>query len=135
MSNLFNSGEFILHSGAKSNFKLDCDALTDEDIESIATLIHKNFRFRRVVGIPRGGLRLEKALKKYEEKTLHLPVLIVDDVLTTGLGMEEKKYEIQREHYEDEEKRPCQGVVLFSRGPCPVWVSSIFSLNPCFYSA
>lgn len=58
--NLFQHGDFTLHSGARSNFKIDCDALTDEDIDSIARIIVKWLPapVRGVLGIPIRGVRL-----------------------------------------------------------------------------
>ena len=41
-SNLFQTANFILNSGVPSTFKIECDALTDEDIETFALLISKN---------------------------------------------------------------------------------------------
>jgi len=34
--NLFQFGDFSLHSGSKSKWKIECDALTDEDVEALA---------------------------------------------------------------------------------------------------
>lgn len=36
--NLFKNGNFTLHSGAQSNYKIDCDALTDKDLETLALI-------------------------------------------------------------------------------------------------
>lgn len=105
---------FVMHNGKPSDFKIECDALTDEEIETFAMLIAKRFQFRDVVPVPRGGYRIRGALKKYCSAG---PLLIVDDVLTTGLSMEMERIE------------PSDiGVVLFARGPCPDWVHPVFSL-------
>ena len=45
--------------------------------------------FQEVVGIPRGGIPLEKALDKYKTFNMSAPLLIVDDVLTTGNSFSE----------------------------------------------
>ena len=37
--NLFNFGNFVLHSGQLSKFKIDCDALVGFDWDAIAELI------------------------------------------------------------------------------------------------
>lgn len=85
--NLFNYGDFTLHSGGGSTFKIDCDALTDNDLQALARIaVNILPPFGEVYGIPRGGERLAEALKPYAtagDKTL----LIVDDVLTTGASI------------------------------------------------
>jgi orotate phosphoribosyltransferase len=111
---LFQRGAFKLHSGAFTDWKIDCDALTDEDIETLAEQIGRRFRFGSVEGVPTGGLRLAVALERYLLPD-SLPLLIVDDVLTTGASMEEQRA-----------GRDAIGVVIFSRGACPGWVTPIF---------
>ena len=54
--NLFQTGDFKLASGAKSNFKIECDALTESDWETLAMLIARNVGyFREVIGVWRRG--------------------------------------------------------------------------------
>lgn len=86
---LFQLGEFTLHGGDKSFFKIDCDALSDADWECLAYMIAvKSAPFRDVVGIPRGGTKLAHAMAKYATPDNDgLPVLVVDDVWTTGGSM------------------------------------------------
>ncbi len=55
MRNLFIRQNFILHSGKPSDFKIECDALTDDDWECLAYLIAKRVSFSSVVGVPNGG--------------------------------------------------------------------------------
>lgn len=81
-------------SGKRSKWKIDCDALSDEDIETLAYLIKQmTGYFTSVEGIPTGGIRLAEVLKKHvsEEFDLKSCHLIVDDVLTSGRSMEEAK--------------------------------------------
>ncbi len=111
---IFKSGKFILHSGGKSEFKIDCDALTDEDIDSIARIISERRIFSSVYGVPSGGVRLAAALEKYCKPWG--PRLIIDDVLSTGNSMNEV--------YKDGDA----GVVIFARGKCPKWVKPIFQM-------
>lgn len=121
---LFQSGDFTLHSGQKSNFKIDCDALTDEDIEHLALQFAWRLRFEEIVGIPRGGLRLAAALEKYAG--IMGPLLIVDDVLTTGASMEAKRQEILAK----DPDMPIIGAVIFSRMvPPPSWITPLFVMN------
>lgn len=123
--NLFQSGRFTLNSGRESTFKIDCDALTDEDISTLADMILQLVRpYSRVEGIPRGGLRLATFLAPYVCR--HEPrILLVDDVLTTGGSMERRRKQLQAENPE----HSIQGAVLFARGPCPGWIRPVLSLN------
>jgi orotate phosphoribosyltransferase len=124
---LFQRGDFTLHSGDKSSFKIDCDYLGYDDIEALAELIASKFYFTYVYGVPRGGLRLAEALQKYceEEYTSHL--LIVDDVLTTGASMEDFKNKILATC----EPNCVQGIVIFDRSTYavrPAWITPIFRM-------
>jgi hypothetical protein len=114
--------QFTLHSGAPADFKIECDALTDEEIRTFAWIIARRFKFCGVTGVPRGGLRIAAALEKY---CVSIGVwsdwLIVDDVLTTGASMEKAR---PLPH----PLRKTIGVVLFARGPCPEWVHPVFQL-------
>ena len=121
--NLFQKVDIILNSGKPSDFKIECDALTDEDIECFAHLISKKYTFRKVVGVPRGGVRIENALQKYTTNNPEHPLLMVDDVLTTGGSM--IRY---REQYEEMEYDNIVGVVIFARGECPDWIDSVFKM-------
>ena len=122
---LFNSGEFTLHSGAKTSFFIDCDALTDQDLDAIAAVIAYNVGpFREVHGIPRGGLRLAEAVKKHAEPNEKLHIrrpLIVDDVCTTGASFEKARTELNWP--------TARGVCIFARGEMPYWVSAVFEMS------
>jgi orotate phosphoribosyltransferase len=120
--NLFLTGNFKLSSGQLSDFKIDCDKLTDEDIKTLAVLVSKRIRFRNAVGVPTGGNRLASALAPYAIDDSSLPTLIVEDVVTTGQSMERVKRTIEG---------PVIGVTIFARDICPYWVQPIFQL--CFY--
>lgn len=117
---LFNFGAFTLHSGHTSHFKIDCDALTDQDLQSLADLISTKIQFKQAIGVPSGGLRFATALNKYADPNQTL-TLIVDDVLTTGKSMQE-----YAEKYQDQ---PIKGLVIFARNTCPEWITPIFSMN------
>lgn len=116
--NIFQTGEFSLHSGGVSNFKIECDELSDADLETIAMLISEKFDFNFVIGIPTGGEalaeKLEKYVNEYASKTL-----IVDDVLSTGSSMEDYHYLAGQENI---------GVVIFARGSCSDWITPIFQM-------
>lgn len=120
MSNLFEKKTFKMHSGDIGQWKIECDALTDEDLDTLAYMIASKLLFKRVIGVPTGGLRIAKALEKY--KSDEGWCLIVDDVLTTGNSMEQAKNHCM------EDKDNIMGIVLFSRGQCPTWVMPVFQL-------
>lgn len=86
---LFQLGKFVSHSGNELEWKIECDALTDDDWECLAKMIADRIMFHEVVGIPSGGNKLAAALKKYCEsgKTHQTYRLVVDDVWTTGTSM------------------------------------------------
>ena len=86
--NLFQLGKFTSHAGNELNWKIECDALTDEDWDCLARIINERTRFGSVYGIPRGGTKLALALEKYITPG-HPLRLVVDDVYTTGKSMRE----------------------------------------------
>lgn len=112
---MFRASEFISHSGKPLQFKIECDDLTNEDYDVLAQIINRHFVFGSVFGIPNGGVKLQQALLPYCTKG---PRLVVDDVLTTGNSM--KQHRLSHTDI---------GVVIFARGPCPLWVHPIFTLN------
>jgi len=115
---LFNFGNFTLHSGERSTFKIDCDALTDADWNGLAWMIHVRFpSFSEVEGVPSGGIPLADKLAQFRSANSQR-LLIVDDVLTTGASMEEQRA-----------GRDAIGVVVFARGECPSWVTPIFQMK------
>jgi len=114
---LFELGNFTLHSGDKSHFLINCDALTDEDWRTLAFSIKKRVKFGAVIGIPEGGMKLAHALSGYVTEG---PTLIVDDVLTTGASMEHARKKVDGE---------VLGIVAFARSKCPWWVLPISDLS------
>ena len=115
---MINYGKFTAHSGNELTFKLECDDLTDADIDGLAQLISDKIPFGEVIGVPTGGIRLATALFKY--RTDSEITLVVDDVLTTGKSMNEYWCENS------------VGIVLFARGDCPEWITPVFTLNKLF---
>lgn len=109
---LFVTGDFTAHSGDILKYKIEADALTDEDIATVAAEIARDVDFTEVYGIPRGGTKLAEALKPYRKSGYGL--LIVDDVWTTGGSMEEERGRRGGGNV--------KGAVIFARGPCPDWV-------------
>lgn len=118
---LFKQGSFKLHSGKMSDWKIECDSLTDDDWKTIAHLIARHFNFREVHGVPNGGLKLAKLLEKHINKDAK-NVLIVDDVYTTGTSMWEMQIKLQ----ETVDTNHIRGVVVFARGEVERWISPLF---------
>ena len=100
--NLFQLGNFVSHAGNELEWKIECDALTDDDWECLAKMISEKTEFGSVYGIPRGGTKLADALQKYC-KPNHPIRLVVDDVWTTGKSMR------------DVMKKGDMGFVIFAR--------------------
>ncbi len=116
---VFVLDDFTMHSGATGHWKIECDALTDGDIECLAEMLAVQLPdFAAVIGVAEGGNRIAAAMDKYRADVG--PYLIVDDVLTTGASMEDTRRFCSM---------PTIGAVLFARGPCPSWVTPLFSLN------
>ena len=123
--NLFQKINLKLSSGKESDFKIECDALTDEDWECLAYLISKKVEFYSLLGVPTGGYKLHRSLMKYAtSKTGNC--LIVDDVLTTGSSMEKEKERVLKHFSSTTEK--VVGFVVFARGKCPDWVTPLFQM-------
>lgn len=84
--NLFQLGPFTLPSGETTHFKIECDALTEDDWKALARLAVELLPpFGRVEGVPRGGIPFADALQQYttpNDETL----LIADDVWVTGIS-------------------------------------------------
>jgi orotate phosphoribosyltransferase len=118
---LFRLGRFDLHSGQPSDFFIDCDHLTENEIDALAFRASQLVKFSRVVFVPstRGGIdngaRIAKAMEPYISTG---PTLIVDDVLTTGRSMNEAK-----KLYPE-----AIGLVYFARNKPPAWVRAIFAM-------
>ena len=116
---LFQYGDFVLNSGAKTKWKIDCDDLTLRDIKTLAFMGAQLLpRFGGVAGVPKGGLLFAEAMRAY---TSEGPWLGVDDVLTTGASMERVRAKLSTVD-------PVLGIVIFARGPFPDWVQAIFTM-------
>lgn len=111
-----------LHSGRESIFKIDCDHLTDDEVEAGCALLAKFLpSFGAVSGVPTGGLRMEQAMKKH--LTDSSVRLIVDDVWTTGRSVNNFiAANFPHEH--------CITGVFFARGIMPNDAWALFHLTP-----
>jgi hypoxanthine phosphoribosyltransferase len=145
---LFQKIDFKSSAGLDLKWKIECDAISDDEWECIATMIMERSRpFRCVIGIPRGGIKLAKLLDRYSTKHHFDPVCIVDDVLTTGGSMEECRSSIEKGEIPDcsplelekdtidasshsgLKSRPI-GWVVFARNRCPLWINPLFQIFP-----
>ena len=126
MTNLFQYKKFTLHSGGTSYFKIEFDALSDEDYKTFAKILSKKVKFKEVYGIPRGGIPFENAFLEYKTNDNN-NLLIVDDVFTTGGSMEEAKKQFLDKGFDE-----ILGVVVFARNKCPNWINPIFELQKFF---
>lgn len=129
---LFQWGHFNLHSGDKTWWRIDCDALSDSEIELFAKMISEKVgRFNSVVSPsshPGSSVhKLKDALKPYCDPRVSDPgiiYLIVDDVMTTGVSMTEVFGQISPH------AAVVKGAVMFQRGSVDIdWIKSIFKLN------
>lgn len=108
---LFKWGRFKSAAGLLLDYKIECDALTDDDWTCIAQVARKALpRFGMVYSVPTGGDHLCLRLTPYKDKRAKTP-LIVDDVWTTGASM----FKTASQHRLDD----WIGFVAFARGPLP----------------
>ena len=129
--NLFDYGSFISHSGKELNWKIECEALNDDDWNCLAHMIleFNSIPFQYAIGIPRGGVKLGDILDKYGTRNENDPVLIVDDVMTTGNSFEEFK---QRHIALRAKEHRYMGWCVFSRSPLvnddDTWIRALFTM-------
>ena len=100
---LFTEGDFISHAGLPLSWKLECDAISPDEWKCIAKMImdYQTQSFRIAIGIPRGGVVLGHWLNEYASGDAKDPVLVADDVYTTGTSFKEycEKYYPNEEVY------------------------------------
>lgn len=131
---LFQLGTFRLASGQETNWKIECDALTKADWEALAAIIGSRVEFGDVRGVPRGGLKLERALRRFIRPG-NPDRLIVDDVYTTGRSMTDFRDRLILDGNEPECTGRHIGVVVFARAPIIVphnhnaWISALFQMG------
>lgn len=124
---LIRLGKWTLHSGDESTFNLEADQFIEDNLEGLVQLIRTLVGpFSSVEGIPRGGLRLAKALRSFAGLTG--PHLLTDDVLTTGRSMDHHL------HVASATYNRVVGAVVFARGQRPYWVKAIFDMPQVFWT-
>ena len=113
---MFTLSDFKSHAGLNLYWKIECDSLTDEDWKCLAYMANEKLpNFGSVEGFPRGGLKFAQCMKKYITTG---PLLIVDDVFTTGNSM--------LDHRND---RKAIGLVAFSRNDPFNWIYSVCKIS------
>tara|TARA_B110000902_G_scaffold265117_1_gene348480 strand:+ start:1187 stop:1588 length:402 start_codon:yes stop_codon:yes gene_type:complete len=124
-ANLFEVGDFTSHAGLPLAWKIECDAIRPEWWHGLARMVmdYQTGPFCRAEGIPRGGVAFGEAMNQYGTGNPKDPVLIVDDVYTTGTSFRE----YCDKHYPDE-------VVIkwcvFARKPTTDGVNTLFTMPP-----
>jgi len=88
---LFQRYDYKSHANLDLTWKLECDAISDGEWSVLARIISEleSRPFSDVVGVPRGGVKLENEMLNYVSGNKNDPVLIVDDVWTTGTSFKE----------------------------------------------
>ena len=114
---------FELHSGGTSHFKFEADALSEQAIVGAALwLLPTLGAFGSVEFVPSKSNLVPQWMAETflpYVKAGAKPVLICDDVLTTGASMEEKRAQ-----------RLGVGAVIFARDPAPHWIHALMHLDP-----
>ena len=124
MIDLFQKVDFKSHAGLDLKWKIEMDALSHGEWECIAQMIMElSLPFKEAIGIPRGGNILGKLLNQHGTGKREHPICIVDDVLTTGLSMNEFRRKRQW-------RNPSKyiGWVVFARSKPPDWVTALFQM-------
>ena len=140
--NLFQKEKSTSHAGLELNWKIECDAISDAEWDCLATMIMEiqTRPFSKVIGIPRGGKKLEEALQPYCNlgsynnhvgNVVNHPILIVDDVWTTGASFREFT-EIQVIKT-DIEKNGWFGWCIFARTQPTNRVTALFQMPKAAY--
>ncbi len=135
MAGLFQLGDYTLSSGRKSAWKIDCDALTDDDMKALAAMAAERldwFPFSRVVSVPKGksdspidnAQRFAMALWPFCATDELGRVLIVDDVLTSGESMRACNAAVA----ELSDVESIMGLVIVAREKPPGWIIPLLQL-------
>lgn len=129
---LFEEKAFISHAGLDLTWKVECDALTDNDWYCLARRAYELLPHgqNRYAYIPKGGYKFFKAYTAYIiTQPVHFgekpAYIIFDDVYTTGRSMGAYEFLLRSNGYEG----PIIGCVVFARQTTPIWIEAIWVLN------
>lgn len=122
--NHFIWSPFTSHSGLRLDWKIECDALSDSDLECLARaaigmLERIDWPRNRFVGVPRGGLRFAEALNSLSDGDDGSEPIVVDDVYTTGTSVREAM----------EKHGAKRALVIYARGIIGSDVLALFQAN------
>lgn len=126
---LFVPDTFTGHSGGELHWKIECDALGDDDWRCLALMAASMLPdFHTVEGIPRGGLPFAEALSEHETPGANY-WLLADDVWTTGGSMRARIAEVREGGGMDPDFPLC--VVAFSRSVAPLaeWCRAVVHID------
>lgn len=122
---VFQLGDFTLASGQEARWKIECDALDGGDWAALAFMLNERVNpFREVFGVPRGGIPLANAMRKYVDIRSDR-LLVVDDVWTTGGSIRKFSQELARDR---SFVTPVDEAVVFARGAAPYAVEALFRM-------
>ena len=127
---MFKWQPFKSHAGKRLSWKIECDDLTQEDIDCLADLICMTHSYRNVEHPPTKSANLINLVRKlslHKTPDGNYDYLIIDDVLTTGKSMEDIYIHLVENH-----GKRIRGIVIFARSDCPHWIEPIFQLNKIF---
>lgn len=129
---LFQSGDFLLHSGQHSAWKLECEAITLDEMKVIAKLLAERLpAFSRTVSVSEDSNNpatiLRGCLAQYAEET-NKTLIVVDDVFTTGSTMSSARRKLQESYVYSQYN--IMGAVIFAREPIFDWIIPLFTLSP-----
>ena len=128
-THLFQSIDFTSHSGLDLSWKIEMEALSDPEWFTIKKMIIElTPPFKEAIGIPQGGIKLGNLLNEHGTGKKEDPICIVDDVLTTGESMNEFLQKNQSKNKNWSDVPNYIGWVVFARGQCPGWVTSLFQM-------
>lgn len=122
---LFQVGDFPLTGGGRSRWKIECDALGEEDWQALALMLAERLPhpFGYVCGVPRGGAPLARALLTHVSVGIKR-VLVVDDVWTTGGSMTSFVNRLDLGGLAVVDR-----AVVFARNPPPPEVTALFVMT------
>lgn len=115
---LFVTGNFKSASGLVLPWKVECDALSEWDWDTLALMALPMLPpFGKVEAVMNGGLNFGSSLMRH--RTPHCETLLIaDDVFTTGGSIEKQRA-----------GRDAVGIVAFSRGQLLPWVKAVWQLG------
>jgi hypothetical protein len=121
---IFSKGDYSIHNGRVTPWRIIPSSFSDEDWECFAQLIAERFpNFEKVIGVSQFGVKLESHLSQY---STHGGLLIVDDVLYPETMNKMRLYFRTRKKYVNYD---IQGFTVFARVPCPSWIRALWQLD------